>query len=84
MEKKYRLTRETIKHNLKTLYRIEALKDFRDIKGDKSGYYNRRQNLENSNLPLRSILLLITKERKNYYNFKIYGGTSFGIKYFSK
>ena len=38
MEKKYKLTDETIEVNGKTLYRIEALKDFSNIKkGDKGG-----------------------------------------------
>ena len=44
MEKKYKLTDETINVDGKTLYRIEALKDFSDVKkGDKGGciYYIR-------------------------------------------
>ena len=32
MEKKYKLTDETIEVNGKILYRIEALKDFSDVK----------------------------------------------------
>ena len=36
MEKKYKLTEESISFNGKTLHRIEALKDFADVKkGDK-------------------------------------------------
>ena len=39
MEKKYKLTEETINVNGKTLYRIEALKDFSDVQqGEKGGY----------------------------------------------
>ena len=39
MEKKYKLTDESIKFNNRTLYRIEALKDFGDVeKGDKGGF----------------------------------------------
>ena len=46
MEKKYRLTEETINYNLKTLYRIEALKDFGDVKrGDKGGFIESENNL---------------------------------------
>ena len=38
-KKKYKLTDETIKHKGKVLRRIEALKDFTDVKkGDKGGY----------------------------------------------
>ena len=38
MEKKYKLTEETININGRTLYRIEALKDFNDVKKwDKGG-----------------------------------------------
>ena len=46
MEKKYRLTEETINVINKTLYRIEALKDFGDVKkGDKGGYVKKEENL---------------------------------------
>lgn len=46
MEKKFRLTNETINFNGVTLYRIEALRDFSDIKvGDKGGYIEREENL---------------------------------------
>ena len=39
MEKKYKLTEETINVNGRTLYRIEALRDFNDVKkGDKGGF----------------------------------------------
>ena len=44
--KKYRLTEETIIINGKTLYRIEALKDFNDVKkGDKGGFVEDEENL---------------------------------------
>lgn len=43
---KYKLTDETIKHNGKTLYRIQALKDFSDIKaGDLGGWIESERNL---------------------------------------
>ena len=44
--KKYKLTEETIKINVRILYRIEALKDFKDVKkGDKGGYVEKEENL---------------------------------------
>lgn len=46
MSKKYKLTDETIKLNGTTLYRIEALKDFSEIKkGDKGGFIESENNL---------------------------------------
>ena len=49
MEKKYKLTEETINVNGKTLYRIEALKDFGYIKkGDKGGFVEKEENLSQS------------------------------------
>ena len=49
MEKKYKLTEETLKVYDKTLYRIEALKDFNDVKkGDKGGFIENESNLSQS------------------------------------
>lgn len=47
MEKKYRLLKnDTITVNGRTLYRIEALRDFADVeKGDKGGYVESEDNL---------------------------------------
>lgn len=46
MEKKYKLTEETINVINKTLYRIEALKDFGNVKkGYKGGYVKKEENL---------------------------------------
>lgn len=46
MEKKYKLTDKTINLNGATLYRIEALKDFGEIKkGDKGGFIESENNL---------------------------------------
>ena len=46
MEKKYKLTEESINYFGKTLYRIEALKDFGNVKkGDKGGYIKNENNL---------------------------------------
>ena len=47
--KKYKLTEETINVNCKTLYRIEALKDFGNVKkGDKGGFIENEENLSQS------------------------------------
>ena len=47
--KKYKLTEETIIVNGKTLYRIEALKDFDVVeKGDKGGFIENESNLSQS------------------------------------
>ena len=49
MEKKYKLTEETINIANKTLYRIEALKDFANVKkGDKGGFVEKEENLSQS------------------------------------
>lgn len=46
MKKKYKLTEESINFLGRTLYRIEALKDFGNIKkGDKGGYIENEANL---------------------------------------
>ena len=49
IEAKFKLTEETINVNGKTLYRIEALKDFANIKkGDKGGFVENEKNLSQS------------------------------------
>lgn len=46
MGKKYKLTNDTIQHNGKILYRIEALRDFNNVeKGDKGGFVESDNNL---------------------------------------
>lgn len=46
MEKKYKLIEETPNLKFKTLYRIEALKDFDNVKkGDKGGFIENEENL---------------------------------------
>ena len=43
---KYKLTDEAIKHNNRTLYRIQALKDFSDVKaGELGGWIESERNL---------------------------------------
>ena len=47
--KKYKLTEETINVNGSILHRIEALKDFANIKkGDKGGFVEKEENLSQS------------------------------------
>lgn len=50
MEKKYRLLEnDTITVGGRTLYRIEALRDFADVKkGDKGGYIEKERNLSHN------------------------------------
>ena len=49
MDKKYKLTEESINFFDKKLYRIEALKDFSEIKkGDKGGYVENENNLSHT------------------------------------
>ena len=46
MEEKYKLTEESINYFGRALYRIEALKDFGNVKkGDKGGYVQSEENL---------------------------------------
>ena len=46
MEKKYKLTEETIIVDGRTLHRIEALKGFANVKkGDKGGFIEKGENL---------------------------------------
>lgn len=61
-KKKYRLTDETIEVNGRTLYRIEALKDFKAVKaGDKGGFVESEKNLS------------ISGDAWVYGNAKVYG-----------
>lgn len=68
MEKKYKLTEETINVNGKTLYRIEALKDFGYIKkGDKGGFVEKEENLSQSGD------CWVYDNAKVYNNAKVFG-----------
>ena len=43
---KYKISNEAIIDNMKTLYRIEALRDFGDVKaGDRGGFIEKESNL---------------------------------------
>ena len=67
-EKKYKLTNETIVVNGITLYRIEALKDFSDVKeGDKGGFVESEANLSQYDD------CWIYNDAKVYDNAKVYG-----------
>ncbi len=80
MEKKYKLTEESIDFFGRTLYRIEALKDFGDVKkGDKGGYVESEKNLsqkgncwiyDNAKVFGRAV---IYDDAKVFGNAKIYG-----------
>lgn len=49
IEAKYKLTEESVVVNGRTLYRIEALKDFNNVrKGDKGGFIEKEDNLSQS------------------------------------
>lgn len=71
MEKKYKLTDEYITIGDKKLYRIEALKDFADVKkGDKGGFVESEYNLsQDSNC-------WIYDDAKVYDNAAIHGNAS--------
>ena len=69
-KKKYKLTDETIKHKGKVLRRIEALKDFADVKkGDKGGYVQSEENLSQEED------CWISDNAKVYDNAKILGNS---------
>lgn len=68
MEKKYKLTDETIRYFGQTLHRIEALKDFGDVKkGDKGGWIEKESNLQHE------YNCWVYEEAKIYDNAQILG-----------
>ena len=74
MEKKYRLTEETINVDGKTLYRIEALKDFGDVKkGEKGGYVENEDNLSHYDNCWVYENAMVCGNAQVYDNAKIYG-----------
>ena len=68
MEKKYKLTEETINIGGTALYRIEALRDFGDVKkGDKGGFIEKEENLSQSDD------CWVYDDAKVYDNAMVYG-----------
>ena len=68
MEKKYKLTEETINVGDTALYRIEALRDFGDVKkGDKGGFIEKEENLSQSDD------CWVYDDAKVYDNARVYG-----------
>ena len=73
MEKKYKLTNETINVNGVTLYRIEALKDFSDVKkGDKGGFVQSEDNLSQDGTCWVYDDAIVYGDAQVYSNAKIY------------
>lgn len=74
MEKKYKLTEETINIYDRTLYRIEALKDFGDVKkGDKGGFIENESNLSQNGDCWVSDDAKVYDTAKVYDDAKVYG-----------
>lgn len=68
MKRKYKLTDETINVMGRTLYRIEALKDFSDVnKGDKGGFIENEDNLSHDGN------CWVYSNAKVYGNAKVFG-----------
>ena len=73
MEKKYKLTEETINVEGTTLYRIEAIKDFGDVKkGEKGGYVENEDNLSHYDNCWVYENAMVCGKAKVYDNAKIY------------
>ena len=73
MEKKYKLTEETINVNGKTLYRIKSLKDFGNVKkGDKGGFIENESNLSQSGDSWVYCDAKVYDNAKIYDNAKVY------------
>lgn len=74
MDKKYKLTDETINVNGITLYRIEALRDFSDVKkGDKGGFIEKEDNLSQGNNCWIYDNAIVYNNAKVRSNAKVYG-----------
>lgn len=73
MEKKYRLTDETIEYCTHTLHRIEALIDFGDVKkGDKGGWIEKESNLSHKGNCWVRNEAMVFGDAKVYDNARIY------------
>ena len=74
MSKKYKLTDETINLNGVTLYRIEALKDFGEIKkGDKGGFIESENNLAHEGNAWVSDNAHVYGDARVFNNAHVYG-----------
>ena len=74
MEKKYKLTEETINIGGTALYRIEALRDFGDVKkGDKGGFIEKEENLSQSDNCWVYGNAKVCDNAMVYGNAKVYG-----------
>ena len=80
MEKKYKLTEETINVCGRTLHRIEALRDFNDVKkGDKGGFVEKEENLsQDGNCWIYDDAMVYSNanvygDAKVYYNAEVCG-----------
>lgn len=74
MEKKYKLTDKTINLNGATLYRIEALKDFCEIKkGDKGGFIESENNLAHDGYAWVSDDACVYNNARVSGNARVYG-----------
>ena len=79
MEKKYKLTKETINVANRTLYRIEALRDFANVKkGDKGGFIEKEENLSQDGNCWVYGNAKVCDKAMVYNNAKIYGDAIVG------
>ena len=73
MEKKYKLTEETINVGGTALYRIEALRDFGDVKkGSKGGFIEKEDNLSQSGDCWVFYDAMVCDKAMVYNNAKVY------------
>lgn len=80
MEKKYKLTDETIKCYGRTLYRIEALREFSGIRiGQKGGFVESEDNLSHNGLcwicdnAMVYDKAVVSEDARVYHNAEVYG-----------
>ena len=74
MEKKYKLTEETKELCGRTLHRIEALKDFGDVKaGGKGGFIEKEENLSQEGDARVSGDAWVYGDARVYGNAQVYG-----------
>ena len=77
--KKYKLTEETINVNDRTLYRIESLKDFSNVKkGDKGGFVEKESNLSHYGDCWICDNAMVYDNAEIYGNARVYGNAEIG------